>query len=431
MQFQSSLTPWQTVRIRATSSFVVTVNPACGIDPTPGPFPLDPNGFGYPPSDPRSSGNFYNLRVFPVDSGVTVTSAFPDPLHYEVGAQSWYQDQGNGPWLRYTSNTYNDRSLYAWATRTAEATWYCQDPSGGTHPSDLLSGSQTIVVEPVLFNVTPSAGEFDPGDTVHFAVETELTASAVSWTFRYTAGGTLSLTGCSNQLTCDVAPTGSGRMEVQLRESVTSSYLTGRSIEVVQGPPPCPEPTDWIAGNAAVQRGLRALLDSAQAWGPPGGRRERFAGIWENITTGELKVLPLAPLNATVCTQDITATIIISPGPDWRIVAGAHVHPFRGQTATDTSEVVPLTCPTSAAGQPVGRGEFIPSPDDWNTMMATDLWGRPLPGYIISSRFIVKFDAASINAGDETKRDGLTERWRWNSPSCRMRDMAAPPIPAT
>lgn len=409
--------PWKAFRVRASGSLQVLANAACpllGVDTVT--------------VHPPGMGPFYNaayaLRVIPVDSSYTPTST-------GGGGTGWTQDPVGGGWVSYFYNAYDDRSVYVWAARVGRNSECYNVQTETWLPSDALSGSQTLAVEPLVFDVTAATEEFFAGDTVHFTLASELPTANVQWVFNYTAGGSLSLPACSGQTACNAAPTGSGRMEASVLESLTNTYVRTRSVQVTQAPSPCLEPQDWIAGNAAVQRGLRALLDSAQAWGPRENRRERFGGIWENISTGELKLVPIAPMNPTVCSVEITSPLIISPGAGWRIVAAAHVHPYRGETATDSSEVVPTTCPTAAAGQPVGRGEYIPSPDDWTTMMAAPLWGRALPGYIISSRNIVKFDAASINAGDENARPGLTQRWPWNTPTCRMRNMAAPPVPPT
>lgn len=233
--------PGQTVRIRATSALQLRANPNCPYegDPYLLPVTVDPNGWwGWewapPPgrAEQWNTNGFWNLRAILVDSTVTVTQPpFAGSEAWRNGIQNWTGTPGTqaaGPWLRYASNTYDDRSLYAWAARTGEVI-SCGD---GNPAGYLTSGSQTISVEPVLFNVTASKQVFRAGETVNFAVETELTAAGVTWTFLYTAGGSLALPSCSGQLTCAVAPTGSGRMDVQLLESATRLYVTTRSAEV-------------------------------------------------------------------------------------------------------------------------------------------------------------------------------------------------------
>jgi len=311
--------PGQTVRLRATTALQIRGEPACGgyLDPVT----VDPNGgwipiYTPPPGQPEAE---WNLRAFLVDSTVTVTSALTSTIDWHVGKQYWAEVPGGGAWLRYATNTYTDRSLYAWVGRTGEINWDCETPTGQVLPGTLISGSQIIAVEPVLFkvNVTPNA--FGP---FRFTVETDVTAASLSWTFSYTAGGSVSVTACSNQLVCDFTPTAKGRMQVQLVEAVTSTSMTARSVEVQ----PCPPPADSLLQDKAFRDSLNALLqDSNPNATPDTLRRERGAIYLEDKVTGERTFVRINDPNATNCSTNN------SPNHDFTryvLLATIHTHPY-------------------------------------------------------------------------------------------------------
>lgn len=297
-----------------------------------------------------------------------------EPAELGRRLQQWAGTPGTqaaGPWVRYASNTYDDRSLYAWVGRTGEVVWFCETATGQIVPSTLISGSQTITVEPVLFNVTASTQEFEPGDTVHFAVQTELTATGVTWVFRYTAGGTLSASACSNQLACDVAPGDSGRMEVSLLESATGLYVTARSAEVVQAVV-CPP----VADSVIDRRDFKARIDTLLAKSildkkDPTKRQEWAFEVLRDTATGAVRLGPIV-YAGTACAISLPVPLIVN-GEDVDYVVHSHPH-FKGENvrvACGNSKALPFDPRANGGGSNAdwdytthyGRADYAVSPE--------------------------------------------------------------------
>jgi hypothetical protein len=384
--------------------------PANMAPPLNGGSSLTPTGIMLP------AGSFYRMTIQGPGTIAMTDGCFNPPNNVTY-------DPNGAPWKDGTMmviNGYVGTAVEGWGFAPSGADWVTirqqsdtvahelslgRTPSSGGLSCDLLSGTQTVVVDFVDAPVTASATTVTvAGQSVHFTSTpqnfTPPPTADIAWTFLPDTGGFSPVAACSGALACDYAPPTSGKMQISIAMDVGGVQAFSPHIFVLK----CPT-NDSILDNPKVREGLLLALKLSHSDTTPTSARREQGGYVYRDSTGQLNY-KITTVGGDACNVSYT-----SPASAIYIF---HTHPFSPQDGFFSSaEMLPNT---NCAGMPAGSRY---DPDSWGGLSPFD-WRSSVdkgkPSVVIDRKRLYK---SNPNVTDSTKWADSTKRYDWNTKACK------------